>query len=397
MFRTTVIAITGSVGKTTTKELLTAALGSVAPTYSTRENDNDTPGVCTTLLSIRPRHKYAIVEMGISRPGQMAKVARLVKPHVVIILSVARTHTKNYRSLDETAAEKSVLLEYLSKDGVAVLNEDDKRVRSMAAGLSQKVVRYGIDKACEVKGSNIRSLWPARLSMQVTIDQSEFDVETKLVGTHWASSVLAVLATVDVLDVDPKQALKAIATVQPFMARMQPMQLPCGAIVIRDEGNGSPDTFEAMLKVLRESSATRKILVVSDMSDSREKPRKRQRAFGRFAAEFTDMAIFLSDHGHHAVKAAIANGMPADRCHNVMSIQAVAGLLRSKLIHGDLVFLKGRNVDHLSRIAFAQFGDLGCWKHSCSRTYDCDVCRQLKPAFDREALFSEIVVTAEGR
>jgi len=262
----------------------------------------------------------------------------------------------------------------------------------MAHGLDCRVVRYGVGEECEIHGSAFSARWPARLSMKARLGGKTLDVETKLVGTHWASSVLSVMATIDVLGIDVEKALAAIGEVQPFMARMQPMQLPCGAIVIRDEGNGSADTFDAMLKVLKEAKARRRVLVITDMTDSKEKPRKRQRALGRFAAEHTDIALFLGDHGHHAVKAAIANGMRADNCLNIMSFQVAADFLNKELGRGDLVFLKGRMIDHLSRIAIAQFGEHGCWKHTCPRTYQCDVCQQLKPSFDLALLSKNIEI-----
>jgi UDP-N-acetylmuramoyl-tripeptide--D-alanyl-D-alanine ligase len=148
----------------------------------------------------------------------------------------------------------------------------------------------------------------------------------------------------------------------PFAGRMQPVLLPNGAIVVRDEETGSPDTFEAMLKVMRESEATRRVLVIGD--------------------ELSQMAIFVDDHGHHAGRAAVQAGMNPENCHVVPTLQSAADLLKRELRRGDLVFLKGKTMEHLSRILFAQFGNIGCWTNTCRIRRLCDLCDKLKPEFD---------------
>ena len=133
MLRTTVIAITGSTGKTTAKECLAAVLQRHGRTLKTFRNQNDQLGVPRTILAMRPWHRFAVVEVATGKPGDIRRSARVLKPDIAIILGVGRTHTDKFRTLDDTAAEKSALLDYLPRRGAVILNGDDQRVSAMAA------------------------------------------------------------------------------------------------------------------------------------------------------------------------------------------------------------------------------------------------------------------------
>jgi UDP-N-acetylmuramoyl-tripeptide--D-alanyl-D-alanine ligase len=397
MWRTTVIAITGSVGKTTAKDCLATILASRAPTHRTLRSQNTLPGVPRTLLGIRPWHRYAVVEIGTDGFGHIRRGARLVRPDVAVLLGVARTHTKAFRSLEATAAEKSDLLRYVPKSGTAILNADDPYVREMGNVCRGRVVFFGSGSECDVAVERSSSVWPERLTLTVRAGDARAELTTKLVGTHWTGSVLAAVAAALACGFSLEEASSALRTMAPTTARMQPVRLPNGAIVIRDEHIAAPDSVDAMFEVLREARAGRRILVISDLSDSKARPKRRQQDLGRFAAEHCGFALFVSDSGHHAVRAAIAAGMDPAQCRHVLDPLTAAELLREELRAGDLVFLKGRMSDHLSRVLFAQFGEIGCWVETCGLRYLCDVCPKLEPSFELEAtLESAARSVAEG-
>ena len=382
MVRTTVIAVTGSVGKTTCKDALAAVFSAVAATHKTVNNQNDETGVPRTLLAIRPWHRFAVIEVGTGGPGQIERSARLVKPDVAIVLSVARTHTNKFATLNDTAEEKAQLLRYLSRRGTAILNADDVHVRPMAQRCRARVLLFGQAPDGDVVAERVESRWPDRLTFLVRAAGQQVDVRTRLVGTHWLSSVLAAIAASRVCGVPLDVVVKAVESVAPVAGRMQPIALPNGAIMVRDEENGSPDTLSAMVKVMREAKTARRVLVMSDVSDSKANPRRRQRDFGQLAAELTGLAVFVGDHGHHAARAAAQAGMDPAACHVIPNLKSAAEFLKKQLRPGDLVFLKGRATDHLSRILFAQFGSIGCWTETCRIHRICDLCTKLQPAFD---------------
>lgn len=386
MIRTTVIAVTGSVGKTTARTALTAILEQrgIAPhhTLSTYANENDEFGVPRTLRRLRPWHRYAVIEIGTGRPGTIRRLGRIVGPDVALILSVARTHTNVFRDLEATAREKGSLLDCLTRRGTAVLNADDPRVAAMTVPAGRRTVWFGTGAAAEVRADQVEAAWPARLSFTVRADGEDTRVATRLVGAHWVPSLLGALSAARACGVPVSTAAAPLADVAPFASRMQPVMLPSGAVVIRDEFNGSPDTLDAMLAVMRDARAERTVLVFSDVSDSRQKPKQRLRRLGAQVAGLADLAVFVGGHAHHAVHGAVSAGMSAAACHDVVSLEDAAALLKRELRAGDLVFVKGRATDHLSRIVFAQLGEIGCWRLQCTVRRPCEFCHRLQPAFD---------------
>jgi UDP-N-acetylmuramoyl-tripeptide--D-alanyl-D-alanine ligase len=407
MFRTTVIAITGSVGKSTTKECLAAILATQGSTVWTVNNMNGPLGASRALLRLRPRHRFAVIEMGTEGPGHIGKLARLVRPDIGIVVAVARTHTNNFATLEDTALEKGALIAQLSRRGVAILNGDDERVRGIALRAKGRLLIYGQTPDDDVVASDVTSVWPERLSFSVRSGDNTLPVRTQLVGKHWLSSALAALTAAQACGVPLSTAVEVIESVAPFVGRMQPVALPSGAVVIRDEENGSIDTINAMVEVMREATARRKILIFSDMTDEKRKTRQRLRAMGAMAAELTDFAVFVGEHGHHSRKAAVLAGMDPANVHDILTVQLAAEFLKDKLGPGDLVFIKGRGPDHLSRIVFAQYGEIGCWTMTCRRRPVCDLCDRLQPKFDLEEALSRpisllpgeelIPVSAQGR
>jgi UDP-N-acetylmuramoyl-tripeptide--D-alanyl-D-alanine ligase len=382
LFRTTFIGITGSVGKTTTKECIAAVLSSRFSIAKTFRNHNDLIGVARTILSVRPSHRFAVIEIGTERAGMVQKSAGLVRPHVAIVLSVARTHTNSFRTLNDTAVEKGQLLKALSKRGLAILNAEDPRVKKMASICSCKVKMFGLSKDLDVWADGISSKWPDRLSLRVHSTAATHAIKTNLVGEHWVNAILASVLTAQHFGIPMTDAVAEFARIQPSPARMQPVITPGGAIILRDEGNSSPDTFEAAIKILRQSTARRKVLVFSDLSDSKERPRQRLRAIGHLAPTIGDVAIFVGEHGHYAEKAAISSGMNPDCVRNFPEPSRAAEYLRSELREGDLVLIKGRISHHLARIVLAQWGNIGCWKKNCNKRILCENCEHLKPEFD---------------
>ena len=353
-------------------------------------NQNDAYGVPRTILRIKPWHRFAVVEIGTSRPGRVGKLARLVKPHIAIVLAVARTHINFFKTLEETSREKAQILEPLSSDGLAILNADDPRVLKMASNCKCKVKTFGLSKEYDLWADEVSSKWPERLTLRVHTESQAEWIKTNLVGEHWVSSILAAVLSAISCGISLKDAATALEKVNPAMGRMQPVMIPSGAIILRDEENGSSDTLLPALKVLKEADAKRRVLVMSDISDSRDKPRDRLKKLGKTASQIADLSVFIGEYGHHAVKTAIASGMKPEQALHFKDLYRAALYLRSELRSGDLVLLKGRTTDHLSRLFLAQFGPIGCWKTKCGKTFLCDICKELKPEFDLGGIESRL-------
>ncbi|MCL4402499.1 MAG: UDP-N-acetylmuramoyl-tripeptide--D-alanyl-D-alanine ligase [Acidobacteria bacterium] len=377
MFRTTFIAITGSVGKTTAKEALAEILGEGSRIVKTQGNWNNMKDVLGAVLSVRPWHRYAVIEAPSSGPGWMKRTAWLLRPDIAVVTRVLRTHLNRFADEDDIARDKGRLVAAVPRGGLVVLNGDDARVAAMAARTRARVVRFGTGEGADVRGEAISSSWPGRLVMRVFAGGVSSEARTRLVGAHWVTSITAAVAVAHACGISLEQSARALARLEPYAGRMQPAEVPCGAVFIRDEQNGSIDTMVPALDVLRSAQAGRKLVILSDVSDSSVKQKRRVPMLARQAAGIADVAIFVGDHARRGLKAAVAAGMAPESVHEFVAIDRAAEFVRSELRAGDLVLLKGRATDHLSRIFHYQMGPVSCWKSRCGKTMLCDFCPDL--------------------
>jgi UDP-N-acetylmuramoyl-tripeptide--D-alanyl-D-alanine ligase len=383
--RTTVIAITGSVGKTTTKDCLAAVLAAYYPTEKTVLNRGARWNIPQTLLRTRPwRHRFVVAEVGIDAIGFMWRSALLLRPDVVIMLHIKRNHSDAFHTLETTAAEKAQLLARLRGGGLAILNGDDPRVMAMVEGAPYEVMTFGMSPAHDVWASDITSQWPDRLEFTAHAGGQTARVRTRLLGAHWTPSILAALAAATRAGLTLEQAVAPLLSVEPHEARLQPVTLANGATFLRDEFNGSIESLRPAIRVLGEARAQRKWLVVSDFTDSGVNQKRRLRQLAELAAANADKCVFVGEASPYGKRRALEAGMAADNVHHFLLPRQAADFLRAELGAGDLVLLRGRGRDHLSRIVFAQAGTVDCWKINCQKRGTCDNCSELgfRPAGD---------------
>jgi len=380
LFRTRFIAITGSVGKTTTKDLLSSLFHDMpARTLATRRSSNGVKHIARDILRARPWHRFVVLEAGTDQPGWIRRSSWLIGPDVAVILSVARTHTNNFPTLDDTAAEKAALLSGLRRNGVAILNLDDPRVAAMAVHCRARVVRFGCSLEADVLATSVSGQWPDRLSLTITANGETEKLSTQLVGTHWTPAVLGAVSAALECGMTLRQAAQLIPRVPPTAGRMQPCVLPSGAVVLRDDFNGSLDTFIAAFEALKSARAMRKILVITTVGDSPESWDHRIMRIAAEAAEVVDLLILVGKNKDtkRARKAALAQGLSPEGVHEFDDLRQLASFLKSTLRLGDLMLLRGRTTDHITRVYHAQFREVSCWKTHCSERNLCDHCPEL--------------------
>lgn len=380
MFRTTFIAICGSTGKTTTKEILGTILATKYKVSKTSGTWGGMKfgGVPGTILGVRPWHRYAIVEAGIETPGQMAQMARLIKPDIVVMLAVKECHLMMFKTLDAIATEKSNMLRALSDNGIAILNGDDPRVMAMGDAGDFKLVTFGIDEP-GLKVTKASSIWPQRLQFTVEDSSGHYPVKTLLVGTHWISSILAAVTTARQCGFTLEEIVPNLESFEPFWARMQPISLASGVTFLRDDFNGTYETFKEAIKVLREASESRKIAIVSDFSDSHQNnnDQKRLKRLAREIAPYVDIMIFVGERAEYGRKAAVTVGLSEGAVFDAYDTSEASQILKRIQEPGDLVLLKGRTNHHLSRVYLDQLDTVNCTLQTCPRQYLCDRCGDL--------------------
>jgi UDP-N-acetylmuramoyl-tripeptide--D-alanyl-D-alanine ligase len=383
LFRTTFVAVTGSLGKTTTKECLGAILCSRFPTVMTFDTQNGRFFVPRTILRARPWHRFVVLEIATETPGWIWKESRRVRPDVAVILSVARTHTQSFPTLDDIAAEKARLLDALRPGGTAVLSGDDPRVLAMASRCRGRVLTFGRSPEFDLWASEVSSRWPSRLSFTMHWGSESRRVSARLVGEHWVTTALASLTVALCCGMDLKSAVSALEQVEPYRARLEPVPLPSGAIMLRDDFSGSVDSLSPALRVIEQAEAQRRLVVLSGVSDTGRRARDRIRDLGYEAARVADSAVFVGEHSYRAAKAALRAGMRAESVHHFPTLPEAAEFLKSDLREGDLALLRGPILDHLARVYFAQLGSVACAKTRCPRQLLCDHCEELRPGFER--------------
>lgn len=380
LFNTTFITITGSFGKTTTKEFIADILARKYAVSKTIGNWNHRKfkGPEMAILRTRPWHRFAVLEVGAEKPGNMESAARFIKPDIVVITNVKRSHTLSFPTPEAVAQEKSQLLRHMRPGGCAIINQDNAQLTITAAPEKSRIIRFGKTEPVDYRLLKAESRWPERLKLTITAQGENYEVATRLLGTHWTPTVLAALATTSQCGVELRDAIATIQSIEPFWSRMQPVYLPTyGATIIREDAHGQLDSFEVSLKFMEEAHATRKILVISDFSDSNLRTPARAKAMGQMAVRCADVMVFVGTVAQRAHKAAIAAGFDAGNSHTFATTAEVTAFLKTHLRDGDLVMIKGMMSHHLQRIYLGLIGDVKCTLEICPKQTGCDNCPEL--------------------
>lgn len=380
MWRTTFIAITGSFGKSTANECLGAALGARWPTVKTARNSNGFDNICWVIFAVRPWHRFAVIEVGAERKGMLRHWARVIRPDIAVIVNVGGAHSLSFPTLDDVAEEKSQLLKGLKRGGLAVLNGDNPRVAAMASVAGKRgcdVAFFGSNPSFEVSGEIVTFRWPDRFSCKVRKGQQSVDCETQFVGPLWLPSVLAALTVAIRVGVPLEEACAAIAKVPPIRARLQPVLLPNGAVILRDDTNSFLDAFKASLAVLKDARCGRRVFVSNGYTESTLNSRRRATELGGLAGSSSDVVVFFGQEGREACKAARKHGIAPENAHRFKTMSEAVDFLRTELRAGDLALVKGRFESHLARVSFAQVTEVGCWISRCNKPIPCDCCDEL--------------------
>jgi UDP-N-acetylmuramoyl-tripeptide--D-alanyl-D-alanine ligase len=380
--RPRVIAVVGSVGKTTTMRAVSAVLG-LPVRRAALLNANSHAAVGRALLAMRPWQRHAVFEVAINGPGQMRIQAATVRPDVVVVTAIGRDHWRSFGSLAATRDEKAEIVRRLPPSGFAILNADDHNVRWMAGQTKARVVLVGEAADAEVRATGIELDWPHGMRFTVSTGEASLAVRTRLVGRHMVFPALAAIAVAHLEGVPLNQAVAAVEAVEPTPGRMQTMALPNGAFVLRDEFKGSLGTIEAALATLAEIPARRRIVVAGEIAE--ESGNEDYRVIGSKIGSIADRAIFVGKTKTFRLYrvGAAAAGLARDRIEHARNAHDVIAMLRDELEPTDVVLTTGRWQHALGRVGLALAGrDVQCRADPCPfKRMLCDVCPFLEQEF----------------
>jgi UDP-N-acetylmuramoyl-tripeptide--D-alanyl-D-alanine ligase len=348
------IAVTGSCGKTTTKELIAGVLGSELHGNHSVGYQNRLTDVGVAVLHTARRHAFCVIEVAAWKPGSVARAARVVQPHVAVVLNVGGDHCEEFGTLEATAREKSDLLAEVVDDGIAVLNADDPHVIAMADAFSGRIITFGRSPDAVLSARDVRAAWPERLSFTLRYDGRSLPVQTRLCGKHWVSSALATLGVAVATGIPLERAVDALAGLEPYPGRMSPVEHD-GVTFIRDDKKAPLWTMDAALEFLAEAQADRKIAVIGKIVDYHGASSPMYRSVARRALAVADAVVFGGRTPKQALGPETGPWPQALRAFTTM--HEARDHVLSVVRPGDLVLLKGaRSADQLYRIVRAYAG-----------------------------------------
>ncbi|HET7746275.1 MAG TPA: UDP-N-acetylmuramoyl-tripeptide--D-alanyl-D-alanine ligase [Vicinamibacteria bacterium] len=345
-----VVAITGSAGKTTTKEMTAALLGTAGPVLKTEGNLNNQYGLPLSLLRLRPEHRFAVMELGMSAAGELRELTAIARPDVAVITMVAPVHLEFFPSVDAIADAKAEILEGLREGGVAILNRDDPRVRARGERHRGRVIWFGRDRRCEVSAESWRgTIHGMRFDMRLF--GKTYDVALPLAGPHFVSNFLAAAAAAHHLGVSGEAIVEAASRMAPAKSRGQVVTLGRRITLLDDSYNSNPAAVDAAATALTMGAPGRRVAFLGDMLELGPTGPELHRETGAKLSGRMDVVVGVGALGRliaeGAKKAGVAETHAFD--DSEAAAQASPGLVRE----GDSVLVKGSRGARMEKVVEA--------------------------------------------
>lgn len=341
-----VVGITGSNGKTTTKNMVREILRRVGPTVAPQGSFNNRVGAPLSMLGIDSDTRFLVVELGAAAPGEIAQLASIAVPDVAAVLTVGLAHVGGFGGIESTQSSKAELVEALGHDGVAVLNADDHRVTSMSERTRARVVRFGTVDAADVRARDIETSINGT-HFVLDADGLSHPVQLKLVGEHQVVNALAAITIARELGVDATAAIEALESMERAERyRMEVHRTAGGVTIINDAYNASPDSMAAALKTLAQVTrgSGRSIAVLGEMAELGDHADAEHDRLGRLAVRLNIAQLFVVGHrARHIHNAAGLEGSWDGESVLVDTVDEAYDLLRDEVRAGDVVLVKSSN------------------------------------------------------
>ncbi len=352
------VAITGSVGKTTTKEMTAQLLATRGPVLKTEGNLNNQYGLPLTLLRLRSEHSAAVVELGMSAPGEIRALSALARPDVATITRIAPVHLEFFPSLEGIAEAKAEILEGLSARGAAVLNGDDPRVRRIGDRFSGRVVWFGRERGLEVSAARERHTAQG-IAFELRVAGRMLPVLLPLAGPHFVPDFLAAAAAAYLLDVPPEAMAEAASSLRAARHRGEVRPLGSGVVLLDDCYNSSPEALEAAVVTLALLPGGRHVAILGDMLELGPTGPELHRERGRALAGRVDVVVGVGPLAAELVEGAREAGLPPDVLHHFATAAEAAAASAVTVRAGDAVLVKASRGVKLEAVVDALVGRLG--------------------------------------
>jgi UDP-N-acetylmuramyl pentapeptide synthase len=373
--RTRVAVVIGSYGKSTTTAAVAAVLGRRVAWPPPGNADTD---LALPVLGLLPWQRHAVIEVGIDGRGQMIGYADMLRPDIVVVTSIGSEHSQSLGTLEEIRDEKALMLRGLREGGTVVLNGDDPHVLAMAASTHGRVVTFGFGTDNDVRADEPRLDWPHGTRLTVHVGGAVHELQVRLLGRTMMYPILAAVAVAWVEGRPLAGLAAALEAVAPRPGRMQPVRLPNGAWMIRDDFKAPVESIEAALDVLA-SVPGRRIVVLGRIEAPPGSRGPHYRRVGEQLARAANRVIVLG--GKRSLRNYAAGAVPAglarsDIHHVGESWLAAVQAVQADLRPDDVVLIKGEARQRLDRVALALQGRaVGCRLEQCDLVVPrCEEC-----------------------
>jgi len=343
----TVAGVTGSRGKTSTKDLLAAVLSAAAPTIATAGSLNNELGVPLTMLRADAATRFLVLEMGARHIGDIAALTGLAAPDIAVVTNVGQAHLSHFGSRAAIARAKGELVQGLAPGGTAILNADDPRVAAMRALTDGPVLTFGHAQHADVRVLNLTLDRLGRPSFTLRTAGVSAPVTLPLVGAHQAlnASAAAAAGLAAGVPLDAAAAFLAAASLSKW--RLELRDLACGATLLNDSYNADPDTARAALDALAAMEGGRRIAVLGEMLELGDDSAAEHRAVGQYAASRADVVVAVGEAARPIADSA------GQRAVALAGNDAAVDWLHSNLTVGDVVLVKASRAARLDEVAAA--------------------------------------------
>ncbi|WP_330303927.1 MULTISPECIES: UDP-N-acetylmuramoyl-tripeptide--D-alanyl-D-alanine ligase [unclassified Streptomyces] len=358
----TLVALTGSAGKTSTKDLIAQVLRSKAPTVFTPGSLNNEIGLPLTALSATEETKFLVLEMGARGLGHISYLTDLTPPKIGLVLNVGTAHIGEFGGREQIARAKGELVESLPEDGAAVLNADDPLVRAMASRTKARVILFGESDEADVRAENVRLTESGQPAFSLRTPSGCSDVTMRLYGEHHVSNALAAAAVAHELGMSADEIARALSEAGSLSRwRMEVTERPDGVTVVNDAYNANPESMRAALRALAamgkasQAQGGRTWAVLGQMAELGDEALAEHDAVGRLAVRL-NVSKLVAVGGREASwlqLGAYNEGSWGEESVHVSDAQAAVDLLRSELRPGDVVLVKASRSVGLERVALA--------------------------------------------
>jgi UDP-N-acetylmuramoyl-tripeptide--D-alanyl-D-alanine ligase len=342
-YQTPVVALTGSNGKTTTKDMISACLETTFPVLKTEGNLNNLIGLPLTLLQLTEKERVVVLEMGMNVPGEIRRLTEIAEPDVGLITNIEKVHLEGMGSLERIKEEKGELFRRMRKDGTILVNQDDPRVIDLAGEFSGQKITFGIVDPAEVMAKEIRLRGTGGTSFVLMMENEATEITLPLLGRHFVPNALSAIAAASLFGIELEKTKEALEHFQPSPMRMEVVHLIDGETVINDAYNANPISMELALEILSEMRGQgRAIAVLGDMLEMGEFSVEVHQRLGEKVGDLSiDFLLALGEEAPVVVESAVRRGLDSEKARVVESHSEAVSILKKVIRRGDWILVKG--------------------------------------------------------